>query len=239
MNDGQESEAPQVGTLNLLVLLIALIALLMVVPLFEEFLIDRLLLQIAVTATLLVALATNRRPRALFVGGFILVLIAIPVAWTSFFVKLEYLFIASCVLESLFFVLIAVWLLMYVARLPEVTVHSIFGAISAYLLFGLAWAMMYWAVDRSSFEHLEFAERLTIESDKWGNENEEVARFSQLVYFSFVTMSTLGYGDIVPRTPMVQTLAWTQSVMGQFYLAVLVARLISALPHRRDGNRKG
>lgn len=167
----------------------------MVVPFFEELLIDRLLLQIAVTA-MLVALATNRRPRALFVGGFILASIAIPVAWTSFFVKLEYLFIASCILESLFFVLIAVWLLIYVMRQPEVTVHSIFGAISVYLLLGLAWAMMYWAVDRSSFEHLEFAERLTIERG-----SEEVARFSQLVYFSFVTMSTLGYGDIVPRTP--------------------------------------
>lgn len=232
MRDNHETESTQVGTSNLLVLLVALIALLLIVPLFEEFLIDRLLLQIAVTVMLLVALATNRRPRALFVGGFVLALIAIPVAWTSFFIEREYLFVASCILESLFFVLIAVRLLIYVARLPEVTIHSIFGAISAYLLFGLAWAMMYWAVDRSSFEHLEFAERLTIENDKWGN--EEVARFSQLVYFSFVTMSTLGYGDIVPRTPMAQTLAWTQSVMGQFYLAVLVARLISALPHRRD-----
>jgi hypothetical protein len=40
--------------------------------------------------------------------------------------------------------------------------------------------------------------------------------FSQLVYFSFVTMSTLGYGDILPETPLAQTLTWTQSVTGQF-----------------------
>lgn len=233
MSDGPEKDTAHGKTLNLLVLLVALVVLLMVVPLFEGYLIDRLLLQIAVTALLLVALVTNRRPRPLFVGGLILALIAVPIAWTSFFVKLEYLFIASCILQSLFFVLLALWLLFYVMRQLEVTVQSIFGAISVYLLLGLAWAMMYWAVDRSSFESLEFAERLTI-----GRGDEEVVRFSQLVYFSFVTMSTLGYGDIVPRTPVAQTLAWTQSVTGQFYLAILVARLISALPHRRNGERQ-
>ena len=61
----------------------------------------------------------------------------------------------------------------------------------------------------------------------------EPASFSQVVYFSFVTMSTLGYGDIVPETPLAQTLAWMQSVLGQFFLAVLVAWLVSALPRHR------
>ena len=54
--------------------------------------------------------------------------------------------------------------------------------------------------------------------------------FSQVIYFSFVTMSTLGYGDIVPCVPLALTLTWTQSVIGQFYLAVLVARLVGVLP---------
>jgi len=45
-------------------------------------------------------------------------------------------------------------------------------------------------------------------------------------------MSTLGYGDIVPETPPAQTLTWMQSVMGQFYLAVLVAWIVSVVPWR-------
>ena len=63
-----------------------------------------------------------------------------------------------------------------------------------------------------------------------GVNNELRISFSQLVYFSFVTMSTLGYGDIVPQIPLALTLTWTQSVIGQFYLAVLVARLVGVLP---------
>jgi voltage-gated potassium channel len=231
MTNQQDNETANVGTINLLVLFVSLVIMLMVVPLFEQFLTDRLLLQIALTVLLLVAVATNRRPRGLFIITALLAALAIPVAWTSFFVEYESLFVASCVLEGLFFLLIAVWLLIYVARQPEVSMQSIFGAISAYLLIGLAWAMLYWAIDRSSFENLAYAERLTVSQDKWGN--EEVVKFSQLVYFSFVTMSTLGYGDILPRTPIAQTLAWAQSVTGQFYIAILIARLVSALPRRR------
>ena len=73
-----------------------------------------------------------------------------------------------------------------------------------------------------------------------GIKNELRISFSQLVYFSFVTMSTLGYGDIVPRIPLAFTLTWTQSVIGQFYLAVLVARLVGVLPQstlRTGANR--
>lgn len=226
-----KSERSEPGTANLFVLLVSLLLLLVVVPLFEAYVMDRLLLQIAVTGLLIVGMTASRRRRLIFRSGGMLAVVAIPVAWISFFTKLELLFVAGCVLESSFFVLTAVWLLVYVARQPQVTVQSIFGAISAYLLLGLAWAMLYWAVDRSSFEHLDFAHKLAIQGPSW--QEAEVARFSQLVYFSFVTMSTLGYGDIVPRTPIAQTLAWTQSVLGQFYLAILVARLVSALPRRR------
>ena len=45
-------------------------------------------------------------------------------------------------------------------------------------------------------------------------------------------MSTLGFGDITPATSVAQTLAWMQSVVGQFYMAVLVALLVSEIPHR-------
>jgi hypothetical protein len=55
---------------------------------------------------------------------------------------------------------------------------------------------------------------------------------SQMIYFSFVTMSTLGYGDITPRTPLAQTVTWMQAVTGQFYLVILIARLVNELPRQ-------
>ena len=47
-----------------------------------------------------------------------------------------------------------------------------------------------------------------------------------LSYYSFITLATVGYGDVTPRTPVARTLAWFEAVVGQFYLAVLVAGLV-------------
>ena len=60
-----------------------------------------------------------------------------------------------------------------------------------------------------------------------------------LSYFSFVTIATLGYGDIVPRLPVTQMLAILEAVIGQFYMAVVVAWLVSVLAVRRLGSDGG
>lgn len=109
------------------------------------------------------------------------------------------------------------------------TVHSIFGAFSAYLLLGLAWAVVYWGVDHVDNGALEVSNR-RVSAVVSGETMTEVAEFSQFVYFSFVTMSMLGYGEIIPQGPVAQTLAWMQSVTGQFYIAVLVAWLVGEIP---------
>ena len=56
--------------------------------------------------------------------------------------------------------------------------------------------------------------------------NDYVASVLQLRYFSFMTLTTVGYGDIVPRSPAARTLAGLEAVTGQIYLTVLVARLV-------------
>jgi hypothetical protein len=58
-----------------------------------------------------------------------------------------------------------------------------------------------------------------------------------LTYFSFVTLTTVGYGDISPVSPAARTLAWVEAVTGQFYLAVIVAGLVSVLAAK--GKRAG
>ncbi len=66
------------------------------------------------------------------------------------------------------------------------------------------------------------------------------ARGPVLVYYSFVTMTTVGYGDITPVSPPARTLAWLEAMMGQFYIAVLVAALVgirvSQGPVKRNGD---
>ena len=109
------------------------------------------------------------------------------------------------------------------------SVRAIFGAICVYLLIGLCWALMYSALEHVQDDSFQIAHRTMTVSLKDGR---EVTSYSQMVYFSFVTMTSLGYGDMTPRTPAAQTLTWMQAVLGQLYLTVLIARLVSVLPRR-------
>ena len=107
-----------------------------------------------------------------------------------------------------------------------VTIDTVFGAISAYLLFGLAWALSYWAI------HAVAPDAFTTPNgvELTGGAVRPPEDFSQFIYYSFVTMTTLGYGDMTPLGRISRTLSWIQSVTGQFYVAVLIAWLVSALP---------
>jgi len=104
---------------------------------------------------------------------------------------------------------------------------AVIGSICVYLIFGLMWALGYSGIEIVEPGAFEFPEHLASDAD---GHKERIADFSVFIYYSFVTMSSLGYGEITPRTDLARTLAWSQVVTGQFYLAILVARLISVLP---------
>lgn len=95
--------------------------------------------------------------------------------------------------------------------------HAILGAVCGYLLLGLMWSLLYAAVETLAPGSFALA--------AGDSESSDVKR-SALGYYSFVTLSTVGYGDITPATPLARTLSWIEAVTGQFYLAVLVAGLV-------------
>ena len=117
----------------------------------------------------------------------------------------------------LFLLLISVLLLRdIVVRSHGVNTQLILGSINIYLLVGLTFAFIYGLVESlhaGSFSGIERA----------GVAQEPMPRF---IYFSYVTLTTLGYGDIAPLTTTAKTLAYVQAVFGQLYLAILVARLV-------------
>lgn len=209
---------------NLLILLISLVFILLIVPQVDT---DyKAFFHVGLTCILLSGAFVNRRFGPVFIPGLLLVAIAIPVTWASMWIDNAVLFVVGCLVEAAFFLLTAGFVIQSVLRKHIAHVHSIYGAISGYLLIGLSWAVLYLALERIDGESLDFANRLT---ETGGDGDGVMTRFSQLVYFSFVTMSTLGYGDISPLTPLAQTLTWTQSVTGQFYIAVLVSLIVAEL----------
>ena len=127
------------------------------------------------------------------------------------------------------FLLIAiVFTLRQVVFGTEMTFNRLVGAVCVYLLLGTIWAFTYSLVDAlspGSFTGISPQEGRGWDSD-W-------------LYFSFVTMTTLGYGDISPVSASARVLAYMQAVFGQFYVAILVAGLVSGYISTRQTERNG
>ena len=95
----------------------------------------------------------------------------------------------------------------------KVTSDRLVGSAVVYLLLGLVWSMIYtlqFIFDPAAFSGLVGD---AVEGD-------------ELIYFSFVTLTTLGFGDISPATVDTRTTVWIEAAVGQLYLAILVARLV-------------
>jgi hypothetical protein len=95
-----------------------------------------------------------------------------------------------------------------------VTVHRILGAVAVYLLIGVIWAEAYDLVETIAPGAL---------SVPAPHPPHDVAHF---VYYSFATLTTVGYGDVVAVHPAARSLATLEAVVGQLYSAILVARLV-------------
>jgi hypothetical protein len=108
--------------------------------------------------------------------------------------------------------------LRFAMRGTKVDAEHLFAALSAYLLAGIYFGLLFWA--------LQQIQPGTV----------SVSNFSrtEAIYYSFVTLATIGYGDIVPRTDVARGLAVVEGVGGQLFLAVLVARLLSLYSAPRD-----
>jgi hypothetical protein len=109
-----------------------------------------------------------------------------------------------------------------------VTGHRIRGAIAAYLLFGITWSVLYGLLDQilpGAF------------SNSAAGAMYSANRQATITYFSFVTLTTLGYGDITPTHDVTRMFAVMEALTGQLYPATLLARLVSLEVSHRSGHR--
>ena len=133
---------------------------------------------------------------------------------------------AGHAIGALFFVVVAGRIVRSIFTSREVSLDSIFGAICGYLLLGIAWALMYALMHAANPESFQFDDsvRQQMEQGDYGR--------NVFIYYSFVTLTTVGYGDVTPLSIPARTLSWVEAMTGQLYLAVLIAGLISALVAR-------
>ncbi len=133
------------------------------------------------------------------------------------------LYAVSAISWLLFFAFITSSLLRTLLKHKEVTGETIAMSVSIYLLLGLTWGMLYIVIFQLHPEAFSFGATPT-PTPALSPEQQQI--FPVFIYFSLTTLSTLGFGDILPLTLQARYAAVAEGITGQFYLAILVARLV-------------
>jgi len=176
------------------------------------------------TALLLSGVVAFSHRRWLAIAIFVIGLVVLDLRFTSYGEAHGELALWDNVLSILMLAILTGLVLEHVFRAGPITADRIRGAIAAYLLLGLLWAFAYALAERA------FPGGMRMERAFAGAHHQMQA----FAYFSFVTLTTVGYGDITPIHPLARTLAIGEALVGQLYPAILIGRLVSLQISARD-----
>ena len=197
-----------------LFLLISLLSLILIIPLFEGFIDLTILLDIFITGIFLSALYAISQKRQNLPIAIGLLLPVIAGMWLTYFVRIPYLRLVGDCCTVLFFAFTVIIILSALLRKDEVTLDVIYGAVAAFLLMALMWGFIF-----------DLTETLRPGSFQVTASQAQGTRI-QFIYYSFVTITTVGYGDILPVSLTGRAFSIVEMVVGQIYLIVLIARLV-------------
>ena len=205
-----------------LLLLVSLALMILLHPILDRGTVRRFLMEILVfVPAALAAVRLSQIKRRLWPTVLLMVVAMILAVVQGFWqnnliITMKWAFLAA------FFAVTVVGLFEFLREAREVTEAHLYTAVSIYLLLGLLWFSLYCAIDTYyPGSILQGGSMLTHRED-------------QLLYFSLITLSTIGYGDIVPVDPEVRMLAALEGLIGVLYIAITVAILVSAYRQQHD-----
>jgi len=204
-------------------LLLAICVLIFLMPLAAEQHPQAEILRALITLVLVAGVfASTRTPWVLRTSLFFAVA-ASSTGWAADILDSQEMALVSYVLALLNILFVIGVVSRVVLRRKQITTDAVFGGLSVFLLIGLSFMIVYGLVEFAqpgSFlvrgETIDAGQSLT----------RDPASFVQFLYFSLITLSTVGYGDILATRPLAQMLAATEGIVGQLFLAVVVARLV-------------
>jgi len=195
-------------------LLVLLLGMLVLAPLMEQFFRLLVLEDLFLTAIFVYAAYSISRNKILLATAITLALPAIASTWLKPFVKAQWFAISGGICDVAFITTVTVAILIHIFRQKEISGDIIAGAIVAYLLMAVMWSQIYLV--------LETAQPGSFNLPAGADESTQAL----LRYFSLVTITTVGYGDITPATHAARAFANLESVVGQLYLVIQVAWLV-------------
>jgi len=213
---------------NFIYMLAGLLILLVVAPTLAEYFPEVSSLGVSLTfnTILLVGVWSLYGHNLWFYIGFILAIFGVALSILNFFLESTSTQLLSLLIVLLFCVLSAVIAMKQILFSGRISANKLVGSVCIYLLIGVIWALLYILVDMLTVGAFRGLSIQTENQQSW-----------DYIYFSFVTLTTLGYGDISPLNEVARSMVYMEAICGQFYIAILVASLVGALMSDRLHNK--
>ncbi|GAA4652497.1 potassium channel family protein [Kistimonas scapharcae] len=207
----RQTEVPRFGFSMLLLMLMTVVV---VFPFMPDVIRAGFMLKVSLTMLLVASVYILSHKRKFLIIASMLAFPTFITLWLPvLYNKPTFIFLDN-ITNLMFFSYVIYELLVLIFSAKRVDRNIIYGSMCVYMLLGLQGAFIYTL--------LEF----WMPGSFHGEGLASIHDISTFIYFSFVTLSTLGYGDIVPATRAAQAIASMEALIGQFYLTVLVARLV-------------
>ncbi len=189
-----------------------------------------LLLSVMSLGIILSSLYLAAKDKATIVIGTVMALLILITNWPGSPIPEFERIIFNSTLNSIFLAYVCVHIFKFITSATSPSSQLIYAALCMYLLMGMVWSFIYVllvAIDPNAI-------KLALVID-WGDNSRDV--FAEMYYFSFVTLTTLGYGDVLPISRIARSLATLEAVIGQLYLAVVIASLVGIQINRRKTDK--
>ena len=206
-----------------LLLLLSLLLVILMYPLLDHGDFRRLILGVLMFVPVLLATVRLSQRKGWVWPTVLLMAVIFIFGVMSNFLPIPILVGTKWALLTLFFALTVAGLFPYLRKAGSVTDEHLYTAISIYLLLGMQWFCLYSAI------YVFYPGSILLST---GGTDQQ----SELLYFSLVTLSTVGYGDVVPLYGEVRMLAALEGITGVLYVAITVALLVSA--YKQQGNSR-
>ena len=203
-------------------LLGVLIAILVIHPFFSDNHLSGIVLDIFISFLIVFVVFESRQRKHSLAIAVSLSLLALISNWTDEYLNILPLVVTAQTFSILFIFYICYVIIMTIIEAKKVTFDVIVGAVCVYLMIGLMWTFLYSLLELNhpgSFLSTVSPEKITATSSP-------DFILSRLNYFSFVTLATIGYGDIIPASHPAQMLSVFEAIVGQLYLTILIARFV-------------
>ncbi len=210
------------------ILLFSLLFLIFIQPLIQLSGINNLVFDLIISILIISGLTSLKFRKEKFIrlsyfGLFTLVLI-----WINYFADSLITNLFAFLVLIFFMIYITYSMISYVARNNKITSILILNAINSYLLMGIIGAFLF-ILSNVGYKLLFDISNGTI---NFGYTNNPI--FFDYIYFSFITLTTVGYGDVTPAVPLTRSIAMFVSLSGQLYLAILVALLVGKFLSKKN-----